>query len=80
MSPRLRLPFPSLAQDAKWLAEEKRREAIEEANDVTKRADLSGFYSNLLNRNEAFGCASRFPSSEEDVFIFLLRQMDVEHV
>lgn len=48
-----------LAEDAKWLAEEKAREAEEAAADVTKRRDLSGFYANLLTRNAAFGGQGR---------------------
>lgn len=44
-----------LEQDAKWLAEDKMKDAIEEEEDVTKRADMSSFYSNLMNRNSSTG-------------------------
>jgi len=44
-----------LEQDAKWLAEDKLKDAIEEEEDVTKKADMSSFYSNLMNRNSSTG-------------------------
>eukprot|EP00897_Mesotaenium_endlicherianum_P004802 jgi/Mesen1/434/ME001000S10638 len=44
-----------LAEQQKLLEDERRREALEAAHDVTKKGDLSDFYRNLLNKNEAFG-------------------------
>eukprot|EP00850_Spirogloea_muscicola_P019022 SM000181S03547 [mRNA] locus=s181:167199:169604:- [translate_table: standard] len=44
-----------LAEQKQWLEDERRREAAEEKNDVTKKSDLSDFYRNLLSKNEAFG-------------------------
>ncbi|GBG87600.1 hypothetical protein CBR_g45752 [Chara braunii] len=44
-----------LAEQAKWIEEEKRQEEREKADDVTKRKDLSDFYHNLLSKNVAFG-------------------------
>ena len=45
-----------LQEDAKWLAIEKARDAIEEEEDVTRRGSgaMTSFYSNL-HRNAAFG-------------------------
>ncbi|MQL71897.1 hypothetical protein Taro_004218 [Colocasia esculenta] len=43
-----------LAEQAKWLEEERLRELREERDDVTKKSDLSDFYFNL-NKNVAFG-------------------------
>lgn len=40
-----------LIEQKKWLEEEAKREEEERAQDVTKRADLSDFYTNLLNNN-----------------------------
>ncbi|GAQ90199.1 hypothetical protein KFL_006120030 [Klebsormidium nitens] len=48
-----------LAEDAKWREEERRREEVEAAHDVTAKTDLSDFYRNLLNKNEAFGAGAR---------------------
>lgn len=42
-----------LAQQAKWLEEERVRELRDKAEDVTKRGDLSDFYRNLLGKNVA---------------------------
>lgn len=47
-----------LAEQAKWLEEERLRELREEANDVTKKSDMSDFYRNLLKKNVAFGANS----------------------
>eukprot|EP00850_Spirogloea_muscicola_P014383 SM000103S09475 [mRNA] locus=s103:100345:102762:- [translate_table: standard] len=44
-----------LAEQKQWLEDERRREAAEAKNDVTKKSDLSDFYRNLLSKNEAFG-------------------------
>lgn len=46
-----------LEEDAKWAKEEKLREAREAADDVTKKGSdfMSGFYHNLMNRNENMG-------------------------
>lgn len=46
-----------LAEQAKWLEEERLRELREQAEEVTKRSDLSDFYRNLLSKNEAFGAS-----------------------
>lgn len=43
-----------LAEDAKWMEEERLRELREEKEDVTKKTDLSDFYFNL-QKNVAFG-------------------------
>ncbi|KAM7272610.1 hypothetical protein ACFE04_027273 [Oxalis oulophora] len=43
-----------LAEQAKWLEEERLRELKEEKDDVTKKKDLSDFYFNL-GKNVAFG-------------------------
>ncbi|XP_008799689.2 nuclear speckle splicing regulatory protein 1-like [Phoenix dactylifera] len=43
-----------LAEQAKWLEEEKLRQIREEKEDVTKKSDLSDFYFGL-NKNVAFG-------------------------
>lgn len=43
-----------LAEQAKWLEEERLRELREEKDDVTKKSDLSDFYYNL-SKNVAFG-------------------------
>ena len=45
-----------LAADAAFAAEQARADAAEAAADVTKRRDLSAFYSNLLTKNTAYGC------------------------
>jgi coiled-coil domain-containing protein 55 len=46
-----------LQEDAKWLAEDKARDAVEEEEDVTKRGAgaMTSFYSNLMHRNSAMG-------------------------
>ncbi|KAK6163629.1 hypothetical protein DH2020_000493 [Rehmannia glutinosa] len=43
-----------LAEQAKWLEEERLREMREEKEDVTKKTDISDFYFNL-GKNVAFG-------------------------
>ncbi|XP_052202998.1 uncharacterized protein LOC127808473 [Diospyros lotus] len=43
-----------LAEQAKWLEEERLRQLREEKDDVTKKKDLSDFYFNL-SKNVAFG-------------------------
>ncbi|KAL8496296.1 hypothetical protein ACS0TY_020131 [Phlomoides rotata] len=43
-----------LAEQAKWMEEERLRELREEKEDVTKKADISDFYFNLA-KNVAFG-------------------------
>ncbi|XP_068644118.1 uncharacterized protein [Aristolochia californica] len=43
-----------LAEQAKWLEEERLRQLREEKDDVTKKGDLSDFYFNL-SKNVAFG-------------------------
>eukprot|EP01018_Ginkgo_biloba_P029303 Gb_11152 [translate_table: standard] len=47
-----------LAEQAKWLEEERLRELREEAQDVSKKGDMSDFYRNLLKKNVAFGAKS----------------------
>lgn len=44
-----------LEEEARWTAEEKLRLLKEEEEEVTKRKDLSHFYSNLLKTNAAYG-------------------------
>ena len=41
--------------DKLWREEELKRDAKEERDDVTKKGDMSGFYRNLMTKNEAFG-------------------------
>lgn len=56
-----------LAEQAKWLEEERIRELREERDDVTKKSDLSDFYFNLT-KNVAFGANaadSRKPLSQD---------------
>ncbi|XP_051134221.1 uncharacterized protein LOC127253607 [Andrographis paniculata] len=60
-----------LAEQAKWLEEERIRELKEEKEDVTKKTDLSDFYFNL-SKNVAFGSneaasQKRKKQSEEEV-------------
>ncbi|XP_059659643.1 uncharacterized protein LOC132306319 [Cornus florida] len=43
-----------LAEQAKWLEEERLRQLREEKDDVTKKSDISDFYFNL-SKNVAFG-------------------------
>lgn len=43
-----------LAEQAKWIEEERLRELREEKDDVTKKSDLSDFYFNI-GKNVAFG-------------------------
>lgn len=44
-----------LIEQKKWLEEEAKREEEERKQDVTKKADLSDFYANLLTNNVALG-------------------------
>ncbi|CAI9785741.1 unnamed protein product [Fraxinus pennsylvanica] len=46
-----------LAEQAKWLEEERLRELREEKDDVTKKTDISDFYFNL-GKNVVFGGAA----------------------
>ncbi|KAG6510531.1 hypothetical protein ZIOFF_028555 [Zingiber officinale] len=46
-----------LAEQAKWLEEERQLKILEEREDVTKKSDLSDFYFGL-NKNVAFGAQS----------------------
>eukprot|EP00252_Welwitschia_mirabilis_P000238 TRINITY_DN10231_c0_g1_i1.p1 TRINITY_DN10231_c0_g1~~TRINITY_DN10231_c0_g1_i1.p1 ORF type:complete len:330 (+),score=79.74 TRINITY_DN10231_c0_g1_i1:81-1070(+) len=55
-----------LAERDQWLQEEKLRERLEEKEDVTKKSDLSDFYSNLLKKNVAFGAKA---SVDEDAYL-----------
>ncbi|KAF5182890.1 Nuclear speckle splicing regulatory protein [Thalictrum thalictroides] len=52
-----------LAEQAKWLEEERRRELREEREDVTKKTDISEFYLNL-SKNVAFGAKAAESSRE----------------
>ncbi|XP_010246697.1 PREDICTED: nuclear speckle splicing regulatory protein 1-like [Nelumbo nucifera] len=57
-----------LAEQAKWLEEERLRELREEKEDVTKKKDMTDFYFNLSN-NVAFGAKtaeSRNPEKQEE--------------
>ncbi|KAK9150896.1 hypothetical protein Syun_009205 [Stephania yunnanensis] len=57
-----------LADQAKWMEEERLRELREEKDDVTKKSDLSDFYFNL-SKNVAFGgkaTESREPKEQDD--------------
>jgi len=54
-----------LQEDAQWLEEEKMRERREEDEDVTKRKDLSGFYSNLLKSNSKYTEPPAAPASQK---------------
>lgn len=48
-----------LAEQAKWLEEERLRELREQAAEVTNKGDLSDFYHNLLSKNVAFGAKNK---------------------
>ncbi|CAA0836003.1 Coiled-coil domain-containing protein 55 (DUF2040 [Striga hermonthica] len=55
-----------LAEQAKWLEEERLRELREEKEDVTKKTDISDFYFNL-GKNVAYGARqvdSRIPEKQ----------------
>ncbi|KAK9153276.1 hypothetical protein Sjap_000756 [Stephania japonica] len=56
-----------LAEQAKWMEEERLRDLREEKDDVTKKSDLSDFYFNL-SKNVAFGgkaTESRKPKEQD---------------
>lgn len=60
-----------LAEQAKWLEEERLRQLREEKEDVTKKGDISDFYFNL-SKNVAFGAGeseSRKPRKQEEVMV-----------
>jgi coiled-coil domain-containing protein 55 len=44
-----------LQEDAKWLAEDKVRDELEQEEDVAKRGDMTAFYSNLMSRDSTRG-------------------------
>ncbi|KAI5069478.1 hypothetical protein GOP47_0015779 [Adiantum capillus-veneris] len=48
-----------LAEQEKWLEEERLRELREQADEVTNKGDLSDFYHNLLSKNVAFGAKNK---------------------
>ncbi|MCO5552983.1 hypothetical protein L7F22_006503 [Adiantum nelumboides] len=48
-----------LAEQAKWLEEERLRELREQAEEVTNKGDLSDFYQNLFSKNVAFGAKNK---------------------
>ncbi|EPS68169.1 hypothetical protein M569_06609 [Genlisea aurea] len=52
-----------LAEQEKWLAEERLREMREEKEDVTKKTDLSDFYFNL-SKNVAYGAETESRKSD----------------
>ncbi|KAJ4969754.1 hypothetical protein NE237_002853 [Protea cynaroides] len=54
-----------LAEQAKWLEEERLRELREEKEDVTKKSDMSDFYFNL-SKNVAFGGGKKANSKEPE--------------
>ncbi|KAA8549934.1 hypothetical protein F0562_001618 [Nyssa sinensis] len=57
-----------LAEQAKWLEEERLRQLREEKEDVTKKKDISDFYFNL-SKNVAFGAEdseSRKPKKQQE--------------
>lgn len=47
-----------LAEQAKWMEEQRLRELCEEKDDVTKKSDITDFYFNL-SKNVAFGAAEK---------------------
>ncbi|KAK6235249.1 hypothetical protein SCA6_010586 [Theobroma cacao] len=53
-----------LAEQAKWMEEERLRQLREEKDDVTKKSDLSDFYFNL-GKNVAFGANEVGPRMPE---------------
>ncbi|TYJ26496.1 hypothetical protein E1A91_A07G123500v1 [Gossypium mustelinum] len=53
-----------LAEQAKWMEEERLRQLREEKEDVTKKSDLSDFYFNL-GKNVAFGANEAKPREPE---------------
>ncbi|XP_057954857.1 uncharacterized protein LOC131148911 [Malania oleifera] len=59
-----------LAEQAKWLEEERLRELRDKKDDVTKKSDMSDFYFNL-SKNVAFGAkdAELRKSKEQEVSI-----------
>ncbi|KAG8488635.1 hypothetical protein CXB51_016580 [Gossypium anomalum] len=60
-----------LAEQAKWMEEERLRQLREEKEDVTKKSDLSDFYFNL-GKNVAFGANEAKPRKPE------LREPEIE--
>ncbi|KAJ8492106.1 hypothetical protein OPV22_013827 [Ensete ventricosum] len=54
-----------LAEQAKWLEEEKLRQIREERDDVTKKSDLSDFYFGL-GENVAFGAQSEVATKRKE--------------
>ncbi|GMI89029.1 hypothetical protein like AT2G27285 [Hibiscus trionum] len=53
-----------LAEQAKWMEEERLRQLREEKDDVTKKSDLTDFYFNL-GKNVAFGANEAKPRKPE---------------
>ncbi|KAL2630272.1 hypothetical protein R1flu_014958 [Riccia fluitans] len=53
-----------LIEQGKWLEEERLREIKEQADEVTKKADLGDFYRNLLNRNIAYGATKEIEAQK----------------
>ncbi|PIA32154.1 hypothetical protein AQUCO_04500031v1 [Aquilegia coerulea] len=68
-----------LAEQEKWLEEERRRELREEKEDVTKKSDITDFYLNL-SKNVAFGAKGDEPSrqvkQEEKVETVVISEKD----
>lgn len=63
-----------LAEQAKWMEEERLRQLREEKDDVTKKTDLSDFYFNL-GKNVAFG-AKDIESRKQERRVEELRKPD----
>ncbi|CAK9184685.1 unnamed protein product [Ilex paraguariensis] len=60
-----------LAEQAKWLEEDRLRELREEKEDVTKKGDISDFYFNL-SKNVAFGAREaelKKPEKQQEVVV-----------
>ncbi|KAL3675125.1 hypothetical protein R1sor_025073 [Riccia sorocarpa] len=53
-----------LIEQGKWLEEERLKEIKEQADEVTKKADLGDFYRNLLSRNVAYGATKEIEAKK----------------
>lgn len=54
-----------LAEQAKWMEEQRLRELREERDDVTKKSDLTDFYFNL-SKNVAFGASEKYETEKPE--------------
>lgn len=54
-----------LAEQAKWMEEQRLRELREERDDVTKKSDLTDFYFNL-SKNVAFGASEKSETKKQE--------------